>query len=626
MIDQSINVEIKTKEGTLGTLKIASTINSQLESYFCDIESKKVKGMVLENIRKDQVLDILTPIQYCVLPSHLTDFFLLEETEYTFSFISNSQFANDDKLKVFDFLMDHSHGKSEIYFSHINDVWIANVNFRSFVGKTFIDIVYDGEKIFNLMLEVRTKKLDYDNEYSQMIADLSKYSSGLMFNINASLYQNHILSNDLKSSLYEYFMLLEYLFRPENLPSVCEYLSRNLYSLLENTSELVPTPLASNIGAREIAELSSNPHHISETSDQYSIYEFESRHYAPLMINEIKYFDNIDTPENRFYKYFLEFIRDLIVKLYRSNPGENQIKLSLEKYYGIINSVLSQRYFNDISRLDYIPLNSQVLQKKEGYREILQFYLMFEFGLKIHFKDLTDNFRGFQKELATIYEIWGFFELNDIIDNLTDSKIDFETFVDTDNWSLRIAKGMVIPYSKKLNIDNYEVNLKLMYNYSFYHSNEYGNGKLKSYSEQMDPDNTLVIECNGITRLMHFDTKYKLVDGKYNPDDIRKMHAYKDGINDSIGAYVLYPGDNHYDVVFNETDGSFGSVGAFSLKPQRRNNDQKERIKRFIRETIRDAIDYGLFDDGKVSNHIRYAEDEKLTYISSKDYGFRRNI
>lgn len=598
MVDQSINVEIKTKMGTLGTLKIASTINTQLESYFCDIESKKVKGMVLENIKKDHVLDISTPIQYCVLPLHLTDFFLLEETEYTFSFISNSQFANDDKLKVFDFLMDHSQGKSEFYFSHINDVWIANVNFRSFVGKTFIDIVYDGEKIFNLMLEVRSKKLDYDNEYSQMIADLSKYTSGLMFNVNSSLYQNHILSNDLKSTLYEYFMILEYLFRPENLPSVCEYLSRNLYSLLENTSELVPTPLASNIGASEIAELSANPHHISETTNQYSIYDFKGKHYAPLMINEIKYFENIDVPENRFYKYFLEFIRDLIVKLYRNNPRENQIKISLKKYYDIINSVLSQRYFNDISRLDYIPLNSQVLQKKEGYREILQFYLMFEFGLKIHFKDLTDNFRGFQKELAKIYEIWGYFQLIDIVDKLTDTKSGFEDFVDIDKWSISISNINYLDHFNKFDIDGNEVKVKLMYNHSFNHSNYYGNGKLQSYSVQMDPDNTLIIECNGVTRLMHFDTKYKLVDGNYNTDDIRKMNAYKDSINDSIGAYVLYPGDKDDDnEIFKETDGSFGSVGAFCLKPKKNNDNQKKLIKDFIYETIKGAIDFPLFDE-----------------------------
>lgn len=602
MIEQSINVEIKTAEVTLGTLRIASTINSQFESDFKDIETKKVKGMTLENIKKDHELDITTPIQYCVRPSNLTDFFFMEETEYIFSFIISKQFINDNKLKVFDFLRNHSHGKSSISFSKINDVWIAYVNFRSFAGKTFIDIVYDGVKLFNLMFEVSTKKLDYENEYSQMIADLSKYSSGLMFNVNASLYQNHILSNDFKSTLYEYFIILEHLFRPENLPSVCEYLSRNLYSLLENSSELVPTPLASNIGASEIAELSANPHHISETTSKYSIYEYEGKHYAPLMINEIKYFDNIDIPENRFYKYFLEFIRDLIVKLYENNHEENQVKLELEKYYDLINSVLSQRYFNEISRMDYIPLNSQVLQKKEGYREILQYYLMFEFGLKIHFKDLTDNFRGFQKELANIYEIWGYFEFIGIINKLTDSKSDFETFVDTDNWSLSLSKINKLDYFNKFYINDYEVKLKLRYNQKFYHSKSYSNGKLSSYSELMEPDITLVIFCNGVIRLMHFDTKYKLVDEKYNTDDIRKMHAYKDGINDSIGAYVLYPGDDN-NVIFTKKDGSFGSVGAFCLKPQTRNNSQKERIKQFIKDTIVEAIDYGLFDREKVFNY-----------------------
>ena len=167
-------------------------------------------------------------------------------------------------------------------------------------------------------------------------------------------------------------MLLEYIFRPQNLPAVSEYLSRNLYSLLEDKSELVPTSLASNIGESEIAELSSNPHNISETTEDYSIYENENKYYVPLMVNQLKYEDNIDVPENRFYKYFLEFIRDLIAKLYdNGNCDYNQIKLSLEYYYDVINSILSHRYFKEISRLDYVPLNSQVLQKKEGYREIL---------------------------------------------------------------------------------------------------------------------------------------------------------------------------------------------------------------------------------------------------------------
>ncbi|WP_296879132.1 DUF2357 domain-containing protein [uncultured Methanobrevibacter sp.] len=591
MVEQSINIKIKTKEEVLGTLTISSNVNMQLDNKFKDIGSKKIKGIVFNNIEKDFALDTYTPIQYCVLPSYSTNIFLLEETEYTFSFIP-SKFVNIGELKVFNYLSDHSHGKSNIRFIHLNNVWIANVNFRGFAGKTFVDIIY-GDFKFSLMVEVRTKKLDYDNEYSQMIADLSEYSSGLLFNVNASLYQNHIFSKDLKSTLYEYFMLLEYLFRPQNLPAVCEYLSRNLYSLLENTFELVPTPLASNIGSSEIAELSSNPQYISETTEEYSIYDDENNHYALLMINEIKYINNIDVPENRFFKYFLEFIRDLIVKLYHENPNEKQVKLYLENYTNIINSVLSHRYFKDISRLDYIPLNSQVLQKKEGYREILQYYLMFEFGLKISFDDLTDNFRGFQKELSKIYEIWCYFELIDIVNRLTNSQCDFETFIDVENWSLSLDKINMLDYFNTLVLGENEVNLKLMYNYSFYHSDNYSNGELYSYSEQLDPDYTLVIECNGIIRLLHFDAKYKLKEGSYKSEDIQKMHTYKDGINDSIGAYVLYPSDNDA-VIYNETDGSFGSVGAFCLKPRATNINKKE-IRRFIFKIIKDAINEGLF-------------------------------
>lgn len=584
MIEQSINAKIKNKEEIVGTLKIASKINTPLDERFNGIENKKVKGKILKNIKKDSTLDTYTPIQYCVLPSYATQFFLLEETEYVFSFELNKKFTNIDKLKVFEHLDNHKHGKSNITITTLDNAWVANVNFRGFAGKTFIDIIYDGIKIFNLMFEVRTKKLDYDNEYSQMIADLSEYSSGLLFNVNASLYQSHILSNDPQSTLYEYYMLLEYLFRPQNLPSVCEYLSRNLYSLLENTVELIPTPLASNIGASEIAELSSNPHHISETTEKYSIYNYENTHYVPLMINEVKYLDNIDVPENRFYKYFLEFIRDLIVELYHENPDEKQVKLSLEKYNDIINSILSHRYFKDISRLDYVPLNSQVLQKKEGYREILQYYLMFEFGLKISFDELTNDFKGYQKELDKIYEIWNYFQLIEIVNSLTGSDINFETFVDMEKWSISLENMNIVDTFNPLIIDDKKIKIILMYNHEFKPSKTYENGVFSTYSEQLKPDYTIVLKYGDTVKLIHFDAKYKLDKESYKKEDIHKMHAYKDGINDSLGAFILYPGENE-PTIHRETDGEFGSVGAFSLKPGATDKNQKE-IKKFLKKFI----------------------------------------
>lgn len=67
------------------------------------------------------------------------------------------------------------------------------------------------------------------------------------------------------------------------------------------------------------------------------------------------------------------------------------------------------------------------------------------------------------------------------------------------------------------------------------------------------------------------------------------MHTYKDSINDTIGAYILYPSDNK-PIIFMETDGSFGSVGAFCLKPNSTKNN-KIKIRNFIKETIEEMIE-----------------------------------
>ncbi len=58
------------------------------------------------------------------------------------------------------------------------------------------------------------------------------------------------------------------------------------------------------------------------------------------------------------------------------------------------------------------------------------------------------------------------------------------------------------------------------------------------------------------------------------------MHAYKDGINDTLGATILYSGENKPTIHW-ETDGDFGAVGAFSLKPGNTDKNQKE-IRKFI--------------------------------------------
>lgn len=112
--------------------------------------------------------------------------------------------------------------------------------------------------------------------------------------------------------------------------------------------------------------------------------------FLPIEVEEIDYNDSIDVAENRFFKYFLELVRDLIEKLL-DNSKEGYIKDKLTFFNEEIVYYLSNKLFADIGTLDYIPFNSQVLQKREGYRDIFQFFLMFEFSFKLSWDELTIN-------------------------------------------------------------------------------------------------------------------------------------------------------------------------------------------------------------------------------------------
>ena len=63
------------------------------------------------------------------------------------------------------------------------------------------------------------------------------------------------------------------------------------------------------------------------------------------------------------------------------------------------------------------------------------------------------------------------------------------------------------------------------------------------------------------------------------------MHAYKDAIADTIGAYVLYPGEKKK--LYHEEEMRLKSVGAFPLNPGGASENKKELID-FIRDKILD--------------------------------------
>ena len=548
-------------------------------------------SILLENIPLVDKPDNQTPIQYCPsIGANFAKLMFLEETEYQILFESDDADAtfdvlysltkiNDSHFKPFRFsLGDNKHYKIA-----------GTLNFRSYVGKSFLDVKKDSINSIKIPIEVRSKKIDYFNQYSAMIADLSQHSLSLIFEANSPLYQEFELDYRKKETYYEDFMFLEYLFRQENLPSIFEYLSKNLHSQLKNHTETVPISFASNVSQNTLKNIVSKPNKLFKSDSDFEIVS-RLNGYIPYEIEQTRHEDIIDIPENRFFKYFLLLIQNLVEKLLK-NTKEGYIEDKLLSFRDEIGYYLSSKFFNHISSMDYVPFNSQILQKKEGYREIFQYFLMLEFSFRLTWDEVNNQFKGFEKKLSELYEYWCYFKILKVLNDLSVKKISFEDVfkINKDNWSIGIKKGAQSMKQFQLNLYGFDIGVKLFYNLRFSDGSKY-----RSYSLAFKPDYTLLLTINDKDYYIHFDAKYrseleiidfynKIESSKdldkeieqrdsleekeyvFKDGDIYKMHTYKDSILKTEGSYVLYPGNRTKQ--FYESDTIIPSVGAFSLTP-----------------------------------------------------------
>ena len=150
--------------------------------------------------------------------------------------------------------------------------------------------------------------------------------------------------------------------------------------------------------------------------------------------------------------------------------------------------------------------------------------------------------------------------------------------------TISLREGIVKKFY--MNINDNDIRMDLLYNKTFSKSkfNDYN-----SYSVNLRPDYSLIIRTGDERHIIHFDAKYKLniYDESFKNEDVVKMHAYKDAIADTIGAYVIYPGEKKK--LYHEDEMRLKSVGAFPLNPGE-NKDKEELLRDFIIEMIEKLV------------------------------------
>ncbi|MEL7672023.1 DUF2357 domain-containing protein [Methanobacterium sp.] len=581
---KKVCIPLYHKEEAIGILKVISTRTS--DSSILDEKDFKLNKFQIENP------DTETPIQICDLGNGPI-IMLLEETQYQIVFKSSSDYTG---IKIIPFVQNKINSEFKVLETEFKTEKTGILNFGSYAGKSFFDVEVDGKNSKKVSFEVRSKKIDYNNEYIKMLSYLSMAISGILFYQNSPLFQKHYFNNKSRKTFYEDYIFLEYLFLEENLPYAYEYIRKNIYTNLKEDLETVPTAFASNLGYAGMVNIICNPESLYETDETPFNWPQSMKNFVPDNITQPFYEESVDTPENRLLKYFLELLDMLIQKLkieVNNEFSNNLIKDRLGIFEDKIQEYLSDGWLEDVSNLDQVPMNSQVLQKKEGYRDIFKYYLNFDFGFRPVWKEMDDLIDGYERKLNELYELWCYFKLLKIMEKLSRQKIDYNDifYVDYSSWSIELKKGLNSIQEFYIGVENQKIKVKLAYNLSFSRKNN-----LKSYSLGLKPDYTLIIDINGEKKLLHFDAKYKskgitendeLYRKKiYKEEDVHKMHTYKDAILNSLGSYVIYPGNGN-SVIFPQGSSEIPSVGAFPLTPGNSFKQEEElanHIFKFIEE------------------------------------------
>jgi hypothetical protein len=302
---------------------------------------------------------------------------------------------------------------------------------------------------------------------------------------------------------------------------------------------------------------------------------------VPARITTTWQSDDFNTPENQFVKFSLERMRDFLAHaaktLRASGRDWHAPAMRAERNAQQASRWLARSFFDALSPLREVPLGSAVLQRKAGYREMLQTWLRFSAHAQLTWDASNDLFHAGQRDTAQLYEYWLFFVLLDwFCDHFDVAVPPAQSLVErsANGWTLRLKHGNAGPPIIGTRDD---IEAQFQYNRTFLAPRE-------SWTTAMRPDFTFSFWPAGLTpheamaqrRLMHlhFDAKYRvdkftdLSDASANRDDLLKMHAYRDAIHGTAGAFVLFPGRGE-PALLQRDDDAMPSLGAIGVMPAR---------------------------------------------------------
>ena len=290
-----------------------------------------------------------------------------------------------------------------------------------FVGTLSIPIVKKetSEEQCIVELEVQSIKSGYRDDYRDMLELITEKCTDLLLQANSPVSQIFEIDYSKDSqTLYQKFSFIKSIIGTDEFAEAIHRIVTSPITKWTEISESKDIRNARRFSNTNIKEFLKTGAKTKLPDSHYlKIFGIDT---LPERITSIRKTDSVDTPENRFIKHaleaFLKFCTDINnkAKEYEHKKMTNESDILIRE----LESKLHHSFFKDISRPSSLKLNSPVLQRKEGYREVLRVWLMFDLAAKLIWTGGDDIYSGGKKDIATLYEYWLFFKLLDLFQTI----------------------------------------------------------------------------------------------------------------------------------------------------------------------------------------------------------------
>lgn len=471
------------------------------------------------------------------------------------------------------------------------------LNFGSEIGYSDLLFMVNGEEYLTVNIEVFPSKLDYKEDYIQILKDINEEIYNLAFDFLKKTYLEANLNEEIGNSPTEFWSILQFIFH--KFIQGVDLILRMSHHILQCREEILPAHKVKKYNQKSIHWIQRNPKYVGM---------IDGKCFPQKMLGVQKTV-SYDTFENRMIKHILNLV---IRKLSKVQNKYTKLKRRkddaalhiMEQMKKQIRQRANVGFLSTVGTLHTTNVLSLVMNMAPGYKDVYKYYLMMMKGLSLE----GEIFKISSKNLAELYEYWCFIKLNSLLKKKY--ALISQNIIQAEHNGLfvRLKKGQQakMEYFNPCGGEKFH----LLYNRSY--------KNLPTGTQKPDTVLSLMKENSKVEYKYIFDAKYRINGKREGPEeeDINAMHRYRDAIVQAnkenanyekmvFGAYVLFPYHNEQRYVFHPFYESIQkvNVGGFPFLPT-----ATSLVENFLEELIEDSAESAFERSTLSSGTLEYIE------------------